>query len=86
MRKTTAGVLGREVPNSNMTTLETAICIAERSATETRLPQTVFMDACSHGWDHRDNGNPRLFRAGARVHLTMLPARWFEPQPEPIDL
>ena len=86
MRKRTAGGFGREFPDSDMTTLETAICIAERSATETRLPQTVFMDASSHGWDNRDNGNPRLFRPGAKVHVTLLPACWFEPSPAPIDL
>ena len=76
----------RKKTDPTVTTLEEAICAAERFATESGLPQTVFMDADSHGWDHRDNGNPRLFRRGAKVHVTMLPARWIEPQPAPIDL
>lgn len=71
----------REI-DPTLNSLSCALADAERAADESMLPQTVFTDALSHGWANTWWGARRIERA-TKVHVTVLPARYFvvgEPQ------
>lgn len=50
---------------------------AQKWADQSGVAHTVFQDAESFGWIHRDAFSPRVAQAIA-VHATMLPATYFD--------
>lgn len=50
---------------------------AGKWADQSGVAHTVFRDAESFGWVHRDAFSPRIAQADA-LHVTVLPARYFD--------